>query len=211
MADRIVPWIVWGGVTLVLLVIGLVDTTETTPPEVGNETPPEEAPPPEVGPVQSAIGQNPTFLLGFALAILFAAGLAAAFVWGDVLPAERRTLIILSVIALLSVVLAFNDLMTVVDPGNERRDPYVLPLAQTLVFFGMCVFFIVWTHMDGFSQGSLVTLGIIELFVLWGWLGTPGGRSYVYHTNVTVGMLLLAASVLLFHQFQEKRRSKTTA
>lgn len=211
MSDRIVPWIALGALALFLTFASLVDTTATEPPEPeGNETPPPgEEPQPFVGPLQQRVGFFPTIYWIPALGLLFLGGLVAAFVWGDVLPTERRTLIMLAVHALVALFLAYSDVQNVIDPGTERRDPFLIPLAQTLLFFGACVFLVVYTHMDGFSQGSLVVLAFIELFVLWGWLGTPGGRSYVYHTNVTLAMMVLVAATLLFHQFQEERRTDT--
>jgi hypothetical protein len=59
--------------------------------------------------------------------------------------------------------------------------------------------------MDGFAQGSIVVVDVLQLFVLWGWLGIPGGRSFVTMAIVTIGMLILLASIVLFHHFQEKR------
>lgn len=207
MSDRVVPWIVLGALALVLTWASLVDTTATEPPEPeDNDTPEEELEPPFVGPLQQRVGFFPTVYWIPALGLLFLGGLIAAFVFGDVLPSERRTLVILGVFALVSVILAYVDVQTVVDPGNERRDPFLIPLAQTLLFFGALVFLAVYAHMDGFSQGALAVLAFVELFVLWGWLGTPGGRSYVYHTNVTLAMMVLVGATLLFHQFQEERR-----
>lgn len=183
----------------------LIDTTATEPPEPeGNDTPEEELEPPFVGPLQQRVGFFPTVYWIPALGLLFLGGLVGGFVWGDVLPTERRTLVILAVFALVSLILAYADVQNLVDPGTERRDPFLIPLAQTLLFLGACVYLIVATHMDGFSQGSLAVLAFIELFILWGWLGTPGGRSYVFHTNVTLGTMVLVAATLLFHQFQEE-------
>lgn len=200
-----------GGVALLLTFASMVDTTATEPPEPeGNETPPEgEEPQAFVGPLQQRVGEFPTIYWIPALGLLFLAGLVGAFVFSDMLPTERRTLIIMAAFALVSLILAYVDVQTVADPGNERRDPFLIPLAQTLLFFGTCIFLAVYSHMDGFSQGSLVVLAFIELFVLWGWLGTPGGRSYVYHANVTLAMMVLVAATLLFHQFQEERRGAT--